>query len=445
MMLGSILNPINSSIIAVSLVPIGAAFGEPASQTAWLVSALYLATSIGQPVVGRLIDRFGPRPLFLIGAALVGIAGVVGMAATNLGMLIAARVILGFGTCSGYPAAMRLIRSEGERTGVASPSSVLSALSVSTQTIAVIGPTLGGLLIAIGGWRATFAVNIPLGLAALALGYLYMPELGGAANESEGLASFDIPGILLFASTLLLLLLFLMDITTSELWLLALAIVVCGLFAIRELRTPTPFVDLRVLGGNTPLLITYARGTLAATISYCFLYGFTQWLEMGRGLHATAAGLVLLPVFGIGIVVVSITGRRPEIRAKLLVGVVMQIVGCALLQTVHGTSPIIYIAMLAAVFGVPQGLVNLAIQNTLYHQADAETIGAASGLLRTFMYLGAMLASSAIGGFFGSHANTTGMHHLALFMLAIAVVLLTITVLDRSLARVDRQARQVNA
>ncbi|MEC3656173.1 hypothetical protein P9148_13870 [Bacillus siamensis] len=48
MVLGSILNPINSSIISVALIPIGQAFGVPPSQTAWLVSALYLATAIGQ-------------------------------------------------------------------------------------------------------------------------------------------------------------------------------------------------------------------------------------------------------------------------------------------------------------------------------------------------------------------------------------------------------------
>ena len=60
------LNPINSSMIAVALVPIGAAFGAPPSETAWVVSALYLATAVGQPVVGRLVERYGPRPLFLL-------------------------------------------------------------------------------------------------------------------------------------------------------------------------------------------------------------------------------------------------------------------------------------------------------------------------------------------------------------------------------------------
>src|SRR4051794_29101361 len=137
MILGSILNPINSSIISVSLVPIGVAFGAPPAQTAWLISALYLATAIGQPVVGRLIDLYGPRRLFLAGASLTGVAGVVGTLAPGLGVLIVARVLLGCGTCAGYPAAMYLIRSEARRTGHDSPAGVLTALAVATQTIAV--------------------------------------------------------------------------------------------------------------------------------------------------------------------------------------------------------------------------------------------------------------------------------------------------------------------
>ncbi|HEY0449999.1 MFS transporter, partial [Actinophytocola sp.] len=167
MILGAVLNPVNSSIIAVALVPIGVAFGAPPSQTAWLVSALYLATAIGQPVVGRLVDIHGPRPLYLIGTGLAGIAGVLGTVAPSLGVLVVARVLLGFGTCAGYPAAMYLIRSESQRTGHDSPAGVLTTLAVASQTVAVIGPTAGGLLIGLGGWRTTFAVNIPLSLACL--------------------------------------------------------------------------------------------------------------------------------------------------------------------------------------------------------------------------------------------------------------------------------------
>ena len=193
MILGSILNPINSSMIAVSLVPIGIAFGAPPSQTAWLVSALYLATATGQPVVGRLVDMFGPRRLFLAGTALTGIAGILGLLAPSFGVLVVARVILGFGTCAGYPAAMYLIRSEAKRTGQDSPASVLTALAVSSQTIAVVGPTLGGLLIGFGGWRTIFAVNIPLAIAGIILGLRRLPkhdaaETGEPAAESTSSA-----------------------------------------------------------------------------------------------------------------------------------------------------------------------------------------------------------------------------------------------------------------
>jgi hypothetical protein len=100
MVLGAILNPINFSMIAVALVPIGLAFGASPSATAWLVSGLYLATATGQPVVGRLVDRYAPRRLYLVATALVGVAGVLGVTAPTLGVLVAARVLLGLGTCA---------------------------------------------------------------------------------------------------------------------------------------------------------------------------------------------------------------------------------------------------------------------------------------------------------------------------------------------------------
>jgi len=435
MMFGSVLNPINSSIIAVALVPISAAFGAPSSQTAWLVSALYLATSIGQPLAGRLVDSFGPRRLFLIGAALTGLAGVVGVLAPSIGVLIAARVILGFGTCAGYPAAMYLIRSEGKRTGVQSPAGVLTALSVATQTIAVIGPTLGGLLIGAGGWRATFAVNIPLAIACLVLGVIVLPKQAAPDARSPVPLRIDVTGILFFAATLVSLLLFLMDMHVDRLWLLGITVIAAGSFAFRELRATDPFIDVRVFAGNVPLLVTYARAVVTATVSYSFLYGVTQWLEDGRGLSATVTGLVLLPTFAAGIVVSILTGRRPQIRGKLLVGASAQLVACGLLFFAPADAAIWFLVAIALVFGIPQGLVNLAIQNTLYHQADPARIGASSGLLRTFMYLGAMLASSASGAFYGSRPTTPGLHELAVFMLIAAGILLLITVYDRTLAK----------
>ncbi|WP_345357361.1 MFS transporter [Actinoallomurus liliacearum] len=437
MILGSILNPVNSSIVSVALVPIGAAFGAPPSQTAWLVSALYLATSIGQPVVGRLIDLYGPRRLFLAGTTLVGVAGLVGVLAPNLGVLVVARVLLGFGTCAGYPAAMYLIRSEAERTGRGSPAGVLTVIAVSTQTIAVVGPTLGGLLIAVGGWRATLAVNIPLAAAGLIMGMWRLPRtpLPERTGQGRPMARLDLSGMVLFAATLVALLLFLMSPKAGHWYLPALAVAAAAGFAFRESRAAEPFIDLGVLGGNVPLLLTYLRALLAYVVSYSFLYGYTQWLEDGRGLSASQAGLALLPMFLTGIVVSSLTGRHKEIRGKLLVGAAGQVAACALLLPLHRGSAVWLLVAVAIVCGVPQGLNSLALQNSVYYQADPARIGSSAGLLRTFMYLGAMVSSAASGAFFSRRADTGGLHHLAWFMLAVGGVFLLITVLDRSLRR----------
>ncbi|KAK1178349.1 MFS transporter [Streptomyces sp. NBS 14/10] len=453
MILGSVLNPINSTIVAVALVPIGVALGAPPAQTAWLVSALYLATSIGQPVMGRLIDIYGPRRLFLAGMSLGGIAGLMGVLAPNLGVLIAARVVLGFGTCAGYPAAMYLIRGEARRTGRESPAGVLTALAVANQTVAVIGPSLGGLLIGLGGWRTTFAVNIPLAVAGLVLGARRLPKAPAPdPSDPSDLSErggerirLDLAGMALFAAMLVALLLFLMQPRADRWYLPVLMAVAATGFTVRELRAAEPFIDLRVLGGNRPLVLTYGRTVLAAVVSYVFLYGYPQWLEEGRGLSASQAGLAQLPVFLVGIAVSAATGRRPEVRGKLVVGALGQIAACATMLLLRPDSPVWLLIAVALLFGVPQGLNNLALQNAVYHQADPERIGSSAGLMRTFFYLGAIVASSAYGAFYGARADTGGLHGLAWLMLAVAAVFLVVTVVDRSLGRIGADDRSPSA
>jgi MFS family permease len=381
LMLGAVLNPVNSSMIAVALIPIGAAFGAPPSETAWLVTGLYVATAVGQPLAGRLVDVYGPRNLYLIGTALTGIAGLLGAIAPSLPILIVSRVLLGFGTCAGYPAAMYLIR----RSGSDSPGGVLTALAVASQTIAVIGPSLGGFLIDVGGWHSIFTVNIPLSIACLILGALRLPKVERQHKDTEK-------------------------------------------------KTGKPF--------TLPVLATYGRNVLTFTVSYGFLYGFTQWLEDGRGLSPSVAGLVLLPMFLTAIIVSTITGRRQAVQGKLVVGGIGLIAACALLFLLNSSSAIWLLVLVAMVVGIPQGLNSLANQNALYHQADPNRMGLSAGLLRTFTYLGAMIASGANGVFLSHGADTSGLHHLAVFMLIVAVAFLAASALDRSLRGIGSQKGQ---
>lgn len=443
MILGAVLNPVNSSMIAVALIPIGTALGAPPSRTAWLVSGLYLATAIGQPVVGRLVDIFGPRRLYLAGAVLVGVGGAIGVVAPSVGVLVLARVVLGFGTCAGYPAAMYLIRAEATRTGRDSPNGVLTLLAVASQTIAVVGPGVGGLLIGLGGWRTTFAVNIPLALACLLLGARRLPREAPARATGRPASAVDLAGIVLFAATVIALLLFLTEPRTANWYLLAISVAAAAGLAWWEPRAASPFIDPSALAGNLPLLATYARALLMAIVSYAFLYGYTQWLQQGRGLSAATAGLVLMPMFAIGIAVSATTGRRAQVRGKLVVGAVSQVLACTWLLLMDAGSPVWWLIGLAALLGLPQGLNNLANQNAMYHQADPARAASSAGLYRTFLYLGAIGAASANGLFLADGAGTPGLHRLALFAGACSVLLMALTLADRSLGHLVPSADPV--
>ena len=437
MILGSILNPINSSIIAVALIPIGTAFGAPPSQTAWLVSGLYLATAIGQPVIGKLIDMYGPKRLYLISTALVGAASFIVFFAPNIWWLVIVRVLIGLGTCAGYPAAMYLIRMESERTGEKSPAGILAMLAIANQSIAVIGPVLGGLVIGIGGWQSAYIINIPLSAACLIFGgIIFPPDKGRDGSELK----IDFAGIGLFAVMMVSLLLFLMNPGIDRIYLLICAIASMAAFVYYELRVAAkPFIPLQVLRENKPLIATYIRTLLTATAAYSFIYGFTQWLQEGRGLNPSMSGVFSIPMFAVAMLVTGLTGKNPRLFRKLLFGTAAITVAYVLILFAHDRSPIAFLLVIAAVMGVPQGLNNLTNQNALYHQAQPGELASSTGLMRTFQYLGAMFASAANGAFMHEGANTGGLHNLAVFQIAVSAGLFVFILFNRSVREIGNE------
>lgn len=428
----AVLNPINSTLIAVALVPIGQSFGAGPGQTAWLISALYLATAVGQPVVGLFVDRFGARKVLLSGATVVLVAGVAGMFPISVGWLIGVRVVLGIGTCAGFPAAMAVLRAHAEATGQGVPARVLSVLSISSQTVMVIGPTLGGALIGLFGWPAIFAVNIPLAGTAMLLAILWVPKDDRAGRPAPS-GSIDVLGIALFSLTLLAVLFYVMSPGVDDLYLLAVAVALGAVFAFVELRSAHPFLDLRMLAANSAILRTYLRQALAYLVIYAIMFGYVQWLEEGRGLSESGAGAMLLPMSLVAVVSAASSGRTTGVRARLVATAVALVAGSALLLLVGGGTSLFALLGIGALFGLAQGLTSVTNQTTLYREAPAGQMGTASGLFRTAQYLGAIAASTLIALCFGTHAGSGGLHNLAWSLVAVSVVLLAVTALDRGL------------
>lgn len=440
LMLGAVLNPINSTMIATTLVAIGGSFHVGAADTAWLVSSLYLASAVAQPAMGRLADRLGPRRVFLTGLLVVAAAGLVGMAAPSLAWLIVSRVMLGIGTSAAYPAAMALLRAHSLRIGVPTPRPVLGLLSLAGLSSAAVGPVLGGVLAATLGWRAVFAVNLPLALVGFVLALLWLPRAPAPAKDpatgaSVSTGGIDPVGIALFAALLTALMLFLMRLDSPPWPLLPVAAALGGVLAWWELRRRAPFLDLRMLARNRPLSLTYLRHGMTYLIVYCVMYGYAQWLEDAHGYSSAAAGLLLLPM-SVAAMITSLLGARTKgIRAPLTVAAVLLVAGSGVLLLSGHTSPAVALGAAGALFGLPQGLTSTGNQAAVYAQAPPGETGSAAGLQRTSQYLGAITAASLIGLFYGQRATDAGLHEMALTSAVLGVAVLALTVADRSLRR----------
>jgi MFS family permease len=190
-----------------------------------------------------------------------------------------------------------------------------------------------------------------------------------------------------------------------------------------------------MLGSNGPLQRTYLRQTLSALVSYSTLYGVSQWMEQSAGYTPTQVGLILLPLSGISIVLARIVSNRGWVRSPLLLGALAIAAAATILLLMDAHTSVWLLLLMAALLGVANGLTGFANQASLYVQAPAGEIAVASGLYRTFAYIGAIFSSSLIGITFGEAATDAGLHTLAWVMAGIGIALLVITAVDRRIPR----------
>jgi MFS family permease len=437
--IGSALNPVNSSLLATALLPIAHGIGVPVGQTAALVTALYLATAIAQPTAGKAAEVFGPRRVFLAGIILVGVGGLAGGLAQDLLTLLISRVLIGLGTSCAYPTAMLLIRRRARDTGLDKPpGGVLGGLQIAGIATASLGLPIGGALVGAFGWRSVFFVNVPVALVALVATLTWVsPDgpLSGPLRLRDLAARLDLGGVAGFALAMIALLLFLFGLPAAHWYLLGAAAVLWIALVWWELRASAPFLDVRMLASNKALTRTYLRFGLAMLCLYVVLYGITQWIEAVRGLSETEAGLLLLPMTLISGLVIAPVSRRNLVRGPLIAAAVTCLIGSAGVLVLSASSWIGWVVVVTLIFGLVAGFAAAGNQTALYSQAPAEQLGTASGLLRTFGYVGSIASSAITGIVFHASVSDSGVHLIGWIMTGVSVVLILISVLDRTLPR----------
>jgi EmrB/QacA subfamily drug resistance transporter len=423
--LGVLLNPLNSSMIAVALSRIQKEFSLSFTDASWLISTYYLASAIGQPVMGKLGDAFGAKRLYLIGLLMIAVSSIAAPFSPSFGWLIGIRVVQAIGSSALFPSGMGIIR----KSITDNQAQALGILSIFSSVSAAFGPSIGGFLVHFGDWPAIFLINFPFIIAAFILGIKILPKDTIASFKK---AKIDYVGIFFFSTMIVSWLLFLLSLENGfSLGKLLASVVFTVIFYVVEARRKEPFVNVIALKENVNMSLVYVQFILVNVIFYSIFFGIPLYLQSFRHFDSKTTGLVMLSIAGFGVIVSPIAGRwidRGGSKPALFAGAATIIAGSLLLMTIQGTSPVLWIFFSLSVLGLSNGFNNLGLQTALYSFVPPSETGAASGLFMTSRYIGTIFSSSLLGILFGHQVTTSHLHLMAIISVIIGVVVLFLTI-----------------
>jgi len=391
--LAAALSPLGSTMIAVALPGIGQELAVPdVTLTHWLAVSYLVVSLAGQGPGGALGDRIGHALTLAIGVSLYGIGATLGLLASALPWLAVARVLMASGGALTVPSAMALLRN---RTTIERRSRAFGVFAASMGIAAALGPLVGGWLIPLFGWRAVFAVNIPIILASL---LLVRRELK-TRNSGSAAARFDWIGTLLLVIGL--------GLTTTAVtidmkgagWLGAIGVVLLVGFVAWNLASSSPVVDLRLFARRQ-----FAAGCMVIALQNLAMYAllfqlpilFTRSVsaepdEIGRILLAMMAGLVLFSLVG---------GRLAErfgTRWTALAGALVALSGWVLLRDPGRLLEPMDALWGLLLLGCGIGISTAPAQTSAMEAAGEEASGMAAGVLSMARYFGGIVGMAALG------------------------------------------------
>ncbi|MEV5574368.1 MFS transporter [Spirillospora sp. NPDC052269] len=402
------------SIVNVALPSIRTGLNASEGELQWILSGYALTFGLVLVAAGRIGDARSRRATFMAGLALFVLASAAcGLAPTML-WLVVARFVQGVAGGVLNPQVAGLIQQlfQGADRGRA-----FGALGAVIGIATAVGPVLGGVLIQIAGtetgWRWIFLINIPIGLVALVLARLLLPE--PVYGESRGL---DPVGVFLLGAAIIAIMLpFLQERTWHghAKWLLLVAgFVLLVVFVAWERHTDAPMVDLGLFR-----LRSYSLGSGIALLYFAgftsIFFIFTLYLQNGLGYSALGAGVAITP-FAVGSGVASVVGGRLVGRlgrplvcgglAVVAVGLVLTWIAVA----VHpGGGAAWWTAVPLLFAGLGSGLVISPNQTITLSEVPFQEGGSAAGVLQTGQRVGTAVGIACVGAvFFATVANLRG-------------------------------------
>jgi EmrB/QacA subfamily drug resistance transporter len=346
LMVGTMASIMSSTVVNVAIPGISHHFSLGPAQAQWVSSGFMVAMTASMLTTPWLLARFGYRSVYAATMVLLMAGGIVGGIANDYALVLGARVAEGLaaGIVQPIPAIviMRAFGSEeqGRASGVFGMGVVLAP---------AIGPSIGGVLVDLFGWRSIFFMVVPLCLLSLALAWKFVPDSAPGGGSAERSSALDWRGLALGSIGTLCLLNGLVEIRGggAAAWLLLagslLAVAAFIWWQRRLLATGRePLMNLRLFGYRS-----FAMGSIVAFIYGTALFGSTYllpvYMQVGLALSPSYVGSILLPAGIVLAVTIPLVGRLADRQPTYLLvstGLALLALSFALMVTVQSSQAI---------------------------------------------------------------------------------------------------------
>jgi EmrB/QacA subfamily drug resistance transporter len=389
---------LDNTIVNVALPSIGRELHTGVTGLQWTVDAYTLVLASLLMLSGSMGDRLGRRRVFQTGLVLFTLGSLLCSAAPSIGWLIFFRMLQAIGGSMLNPVAMSIIRNVF--TDARERAQAIGFWGATVGISLALGPVVGGALVQSAGWRSIFWINIPVGVVAVVLTILFVPE-----SRAPRPRRVDPVGELLVIVLLASLTYGIIEAPSAG-WLSAQSL---GTFALAaaalvgllgyERRRREPLLELRFFRS-----IPFSGASAIAVCSFAALGGFlflnTLYLQEVRGLSALAAGLYTLPIAAMTLIFSPLSGRLVGLRGPrigLLVGGLGIMVGAGLLTDLGAHTAIPSLLPAYFIFGIGFGMINPPITNTAVLGMPAAQAGVAAAVASTSRQVGQTLGVAVVG------------------------------------------------
>ncbi|WP_083403833.1 DHA2 family efflux MFS transporter permease subunit [Curtobacterium sp. MCBA15_001] len=395
----------DATVVNVALPSIGRELGSTISGLQWTIDAYTLVLASLLLLSGSTADRIGRRRTFQIGLALFSVGSLLCSLAPSVGWLVVFRMVQAVGGSMMNPVAMSIITATFDDA-----KERAKAVGVWGAVVGVsmgLGPLVGGALTDTVGWRAIFWINVPIGVAAIVLTALFVPE--SRSPKPRRLDPLGQGIVIVLLATLVGGLiegprLGWTSVGTLGLFVVAAAALV--LLVVVEGRRQEPLIDVRFFR-SIPFSSAVVTAVVAFGANGAFLFLNALYLQEVRGMTPFQAGLWTLPAAVATMLVSPLSGRLVAsvgTRVPLVLAGVGILGAGLVLTTIDAHTPMLVLVAAFVLFGFGFGMVNAPITNTAVSGMPRAQAGSAAAVASTSRQTGVSLGVALAGTVTGASA-----------------------------------------